>query len=229
MHGLLLDTVCTLWTKIWTVKGKNEFNLSKKDIKKIESRLLNIRLTREIHRTPRSFNAGKWKANEWRFWLLYTSILYLLGILKTKFLSSFALLVCLTHVILSENITIKDLKQCRTDLIQFTGNCEEYYELSAMTFNTHSLLHITDHVYKSGPLSMNSAFSFENGIFLLKQKLTGPKGVLKQLSKCLIQKTILESNLMNTNDNISFDFCRNLLNNSYILGKNFYPLYLLYF
>lgn len=94
-----------------------------------------------------------------------------------------------------------------------------------MTFNTHSLLHITDHVYKSGPLSMNSAFPFKNGIFLLKQKLTGPKGVLKQLSKRLIQKTILESNLMNTNDNISFDVCRDLLNNSYILGKNVSKVY----
>ncbi|XP_029665751.1 uncharacterized protein LOC115237071 [Formica exsecta] len=38
MHGLLLGTVCTLWTKIWTVKGTNKFNLSKKDIKKVEER-----------------------------------------------------------------------------------------------------------------------------------------------------------------------------------------------
>lgn len=131
------------------------------------------------------------------FWVLYTSIPCLLGILGTKFLSSFALLVRSTHILLSENIIVKDLEQCRIDLIQFTGNCEQYYGFSAMTFNTHALVHVIEHVYKSGPLCMTSTFPFENGIFVLKQKLTGPKGVLKQMSKRLIQKTILESRLLN--------------------------------
>lgn len=71
MHTLLLGTVCTLWTKIWTVKGKDKFYLTKEDIKNVERRLLNIRLPREIHRIPRSFTAGKWKASEWRSWVIY--------------------------------------------------------------------------------------------------------------------------------------------------------------
>lgn len=29
MHTLLLGTVCALWTKIWTAKGKDEFHLTK--------------------------------------------------------------------------------------------------------------------------------------------------------------------------------------------------------
>lgn len=220
MHGLLLGTVCNLWKKIWTAKGNDKFNLTKKDIKHIEERLLQIRLPREINRIPRSFNAGKWKASEWRSWGLYTSIPCLLGILGTKFLSSYALLVRSIHILLSENITVKDLEQCKIDLIRFTGDCEKYYGLSAMNFNTHTLLHVIDHVYKSGPLSMTSTFPFENGIFALKQKLTGPKGILKQISKRLIQKTMLESKLLNSLDSIPFRYCRNLLNNSYILRQN---------
>lgn len=104
-----------MWTKIWTAKGKDEFHLTKEDIKNVEKRLLNIRLPREIHRTPRSFNAGKWKASEWRSWVLYISIPCLLGILGTKFLSSFALLVRSTHILLSENITVENLEQNRLE------------------------------------------------------------------------------------------------------------------
>ncbi|XP_024891067.1 uncharacterized protein LOC112466937 [Temnothorax curvispinosus] len=111
MHGMLLGVANTLWTKFWTNNRKEEYNLSKSDIRNIEKRLLSIKLPSEIHRSPRSFNSGKWKASEWRSWILYLSIPCLLGIMKTKYLSSFALLVRCTHKLLSESITIEDLRQ----------------------------------------------------------------------------------------------------------------------
>lgn len=88
-----------------------------------------------------------------------------------------------------------------------------------MNFNTHALLHVVNHVYKSGPLPLTSAFPYENEIFVLKQKLTGPKGALIQLSKRLVQKTMLETELLNTVDNNSLRFCKTILrNHSFLEG-----------
>ncbi|XP_067214367.1 uncharacterized protein [Linepithema humile] len=228
MHGLLLvcvcvcvcGVVCTLWTKFWANIGTKEYNLSKIDKINIEKRLLNIKMPSKIHRSPRSFNSGKWKASEWRSWVLYLSIPCLLRILNTKYLSSFGLLVRCTHKLLSKIITKEDLKKCEIDFIYFTAQCEELYGKSSMNFNTHALLHVVNHVYKSGPLPLTSAFPYENGIFVLKQKLSGPKGALIQLSKRLVQKTMLETELLNTSDNNSSRFCKSILRNHFFLEGN---------
>lgn len=98
-------------------------------------------------------------------------------------------------------------------------NCEEFYGKSSINFNTHALLYVVDNVYKSGPLSSTSAFPYENGIFMLKQKLTSPKGALIQMSKRLIQKTILETELLSTSDDKPSRFCKNILRNHLILKE----------
>lgn len=218
MHGLLLGVVCTLWTKFWSNVGTEKYNLSKTDKKNIERRLLNIKMPSEIHRLPRSFNNGKWKATEWRSWVLYLGVPCLLKILNTKYLSSFALLVRCAHKLLSEVIIVEDLQKCRTDFMYFTAQCEELYGKRSMNFNTHALLHVVDHIFKSGPLPLTSAFPYENGIFLLKQKLTGPKGAIIQMSRRLVQRTMLETELCNAPDNNSSRFCKALFHNYISLG-----------
>lgn len=134
-----------------------------------------------------------------------------MGILNSKYLSSFGLLVRCTHKLLSETITTKDLRKCKLDLIYFTAQCEELYGKSSMTFNTHALLHIVDHVNKSGPLQFTSAFPYENGIYILKQKLSGPKGASVQISKRFVQKMVLETELLNSCDNNASRFCKSIL------------------
>lgn len=83
MHGLLLGVVNTLWAKFWANIGTEEYNLSRTDKRNIEERLLRIKMPSEIHRQARSFNSGKWKASEWRSWILYLSIPSL-GYIKLK-------------------------------------------------------------------------------------------------------------------------------------------------
>lgn len=151
MHGILLGVTRQLW-ELW-IKPGTPWYLDLTNQAEINRRLLNIKPPKEIHRDPRSMkNRSKWKASEWRSWLLFYCIPCLSGILQPNIFRSLLLFVRSIHTLLSMNITENDLIRCEIDLITFVGDCQTIYGKGAMTFNLHSLLHVVQSVRESGPL-----------------------------------------------------------------------------
>ncbi|XP_011688165.1 PREDICTED: uncharacterized protein LOC105450146 [Wasmannia auropunctata] len=189
MHGILLGPVKQLW-EAWTTPGSSYY-LNHAKRKAINERIRNIRVPHEIHRLPRSTSEiSKWKASERLYWALYYSFPCLYGILADRPLKSFMLLIRSLYTLLKTEITEAELRSTEYDLLQFVGECQILYGTSAMTFNVHSLLHVVQSVKKSGPLWATSAFPFENGIYLCKKWLNGPRIVSIQLSTKWLQSNL---------------------------------------
>lgn len=147
MHSVLLGVTKQLWNT-W-----NDKFLKSPQRALIDSRLISIKPPTEIHHVPRVLkDKCKWKAAEWRSWLLFYSIPCLSGILDDELLESYKLFVRSIHKLLSLKITDEDLVQCEIDLLLFVDGCQNFYGTLFMTFNVHSLLHIVSSVRKNGPL-----------------------------------------------------------------------------
>ncbi|CAG9773385.1 unnamed protein product [Ceutorhynchus assimilis] len=186
MHNALLGVVKQVF-EIWTTynysENNNNFYIgSPSTLKLINEKLLNISPPSEIHRKPRSlFERAKWKASEYRSWLLFSSLPCLNGILHNRYLQHFALLQKSIFILLQTNIEQYDLSQCDKYLKQFVKDFETFYGPSAMTFNVHLLTHLVECVTYCGPLWAMSTFPFESNILNLKNFVTGPTGVKWQI------------------------------------------------
>ncbi|GAB1869246.1 Transposase domain-containing protein [Camponotus japonicus] len=169
MHSLLSSVTYEIWNE-WKC-GKSIYKLSNKQIESIEMRYINITPTHDIHRLPRSgilHGKMKPKASEIRFWLLYSSLPCLRGILHDNALNHYILHVRSAYILLKSEISVDELNKCEKDIVRFVCEYEMLYGQQSLTFNLHALLHAVNSTVKSGPLHSNSAFPFESNIFNLK-------------------------------------------------------------
>lgn len=206
-HGILLGVVKTLW-RVWRKQGF----LKARDYAKINERFLKIKRPHEIHRLPRSVtNTSKWKATEWKSWLLYDSVPCLEGILDDACLQSYMLLVKSMFILLKPSTTSDERDLCEMQLLQFVGEYEQLYGKGAITFGVHLLLHLVEAVKRCGPLWAFSTFPFENAIYYFKQKVHSPKGVDHQIANLYVKKEIIKRNIdNNTNNELCQNFCYSL-------------------
>ena len=148
MHGVLIGPFEQLWNT-WLKKDI----ISALDIRNINQHLALTKPIAEIHRLPRNLcKKSKWKASEWKSWLLFFSFSCLKNYLSANYLEYFTLLVNTIFILLKTKITEDELRRCDCDMIQFVGEFEILYGEEAMTFNVHCLLHIVQSVRYSGPL-----------------------------------------------------------------------------
>ncbi|XP_076686458.1 uncharacterized protein LOC143378519 [Andrena cerasifolii] len=180
MHGVTLGVAKQLWD--FCSSAECQYHINAAERKEINYRLTLIRVPHEIHRTPRSLaEKAKWKASEWRSWILFYTPMCLNGILHECAYQSFLLFCQSVYILLKVEITADELKQCEWDLLKFAGECEIMYGDRAPTFNLHSVMHLVDSVRRSGLLWSTSAFHFENGIRVCKSYINGPNNVGHQI------------------------------------------------
>ncbi|XP_074096746.1 uncharacterized protein LOC141525943 [Cotesia typhae] len=205
MHGVLLGVSRQLWA-VWTKPG-TEYYLKPQQRKEIAAHQLKIERPQEIHRLVRTVDhVAKWKASEWESWLLFNSIPCLAGILNEKCFQSYILLVSSIYMLMTDNITERDLIICEINILQFVRDCQILYGVSSITFNLHSLLHIVESVRQSGPLWASSAFPFESMIFLIKRCITGVSGVSNQIINSVLKEKNIQCNIDHNTESIK---CRN--------------------
>ena len=88
----------------------------------------------ENHSVLRGISSkSKWKASEWRSWLLFFGVLCLRDYLPPKCLKHFALLANNIFTLLKLEITEEQLILCDIEMIQFVGQFEILYEQEEMT------------------------------------------------------------------------------------------------
>ena len=134
------------------------------------------------------------------------------GILHESALQHYALLVKSAFTLLQIEVSEAELNECEQDLIKFVAFYEMYYGQENMTFNVHALLHVCESVRQTGPLCMNSAFSFESYIYTLKTFVNGPTAMDQQMARKHFQTLIFKTGnkkLISPSEEV-INYCRDL-------------------
>ena len=190
-------------------------SLSECDIKKIDEVMMKISATQQISRytTPMS-NRKNWKAREWENYILYYSVPILLPILSPTQFNHWLLFVESFYILLQDRIHIDELNTCNQMLHDFVAQTEELYDITAMTFNLHQLLHICENVLNWGPLWTNSTFCFESANYYLLRAIKSANGVTQQVIRFVNlnhKERILEKKLIPTARNAVVKYCNDIL------------------
>ncbi|XP_043473225.1 uncharacterized protein LOC122505576 [Leptopilina heterotoma] len=155
----------------------------------------------EFQRKPRSTKKyKKWKATEFRFFLLYCGPIILKKILSKRLYKHFLLLHCACRILSMDNICIRLNGFAKTFLVQFVKGAKSFYGKSSLTMNLHNLLHVADDARTMNcSLTKISCFPFENFLGKLKVKLRSPLKPLAQICRRLHE----EANVINQKGKIS--------------------------
>lgn len=94
----------------------------------------------------------------------------------------FLLLVYAIYIFLQQNITAKDILQCRKFLLEFVINVPVMYGERYMTSNVHLLPHLADKVEDLGPLWCSSCFYFEDFNGQLRRLFHGTQHIETQIA-----------------------------------------------
>jgi len=187
MHCVCLGAVRRM-LQFWK-RGDRIVRLSNAQILQISEKLIEVRdfIPSEFARRPRSLiELDRWKATEFRQFLLYTGPVVLKSVLQPELYKHF---LCLS---ISIGIMLTDNSDKRERLLDYAGqlirhfvvSCERLYGSDFVVYNIHSLLHIFDDaVFFKCSLDQISSFPFENYLQTVKRLLRSPSNPIVQVVK----------------------------------------------
>lgn len=162
--------------------SQQQLNLLSSNLKK-----LNGKMPREFARQPRSLlYLDKWKAKEFRRFLLYTGPLVLKSVLREEVYSHFLTLTVAMSILLESNQSKRNeyLNYAKELLQYFVEHSPAIYGDTFSTYNVHSLLHLPDDVqHFETSLNEISAFQYENYLFKLKKYVRKSQNPIAQIAK----------------------------------------------
>lgn len=135
----------------------------------------------EFSRKPRTLlEVSRWKATEFRSFLLYIGPIVLKKILNSHCYDNFIALNVAMTILLSPSLN-KFFQYAQELLEFFVKSFEQIYGQHLISSNVHNLIHIVDDYHRYGPLGCCSAFPFENYMQFLKALLRKPDKPLEQV------------------------------------------------
>lgn len=165
MHCVYLGVgkkLLLLW--LGHIKNVSLCRLPSQKINSISIRLLNMKqsITSDFVRSPRGLNEVlRWKATEFRLFILYTGPIAVKLIISKQFYSHFLCLHVAITILLSPRY--EHLLEFANELLSyFVSKFGELYGEEFISHNVHSLLHLCDDYKIYGPLDKCSCFPFEN-------------------------------------------------------------------
>ncbi|XP_077516781.1 uncharacterized protein LOC144127763 [Amblyomma americanum] len=184
MHTVCLGVVRKL-LQTW-VSGPLPYRLSAQQRSILSARLEETSLPSEFARQPRTLEElDRWKAVEFRSFLLYTGPVLLRDLLKSDRYKHFLCLHVAVRILLSDNLCI-EMNRFSSDLLQyFAQHSGKLYGPEFLVYNVHMMCHIADDCLIYGPLDNVSAFPFENCLGQIKRLLRSNKNPLEQVSRRL--------------------------------------------
>jgi len=172
MHLVMLGVMRKL-LNLWLSKGPVSVRLPAKQASKISELLLSLKpcIPIEFARKPRSLiEISRWKATEFRQFLLYTGPVVLKKFLSEDCYSNFMTLNIAMIILLSPNQNDK-IDYADKLLNYFVKSFQHIYGSHYISHNVHGLLHIVDDYRNFGPLDFCSCFPFENFMKILKTSI----------------------------------------------------------
>lgn len=142
-----------------------QVRLQFRDVNIISNHLLSIKnlIPSDFSRKFRGLNeVARWKATEFRLFLLHTGPVVLKGIISNNCYFHFICLHVAFRIILSSNSSEKLVNFSEKILLYFVEKFEELYRAQFISHNVHGLIHVVDDYRKFGSLDKCSCFPFEN-------------------------------------------------------------------
>lgn len=174
-------------------KSDSEFRISPAFRREASARIVQIAAytPREFSRRPRSFfELDRWKATEFRFFLLYIGVYVTKDLLSPSQYKNFVHFVCALRIVCSNDF-LRTLGNTAVSLInKFCKDISSVYdEFVEPIFNTHSVAHLVQDAVegKENPEDIN-CFMFENYLGRLKKMIRTPNKPLSQVCKRLAEK-----------------------------------------
>lgn len=171
------------------VGGPLKTRLSGNKVKELSNHLEALKdfIPREFNRKTRSLTElSRWKATEFRTFLLYVGPLVLKDVVDLAVYEHFMLLHCGFSVLLSKkHISNLGLQLAKTCLDTFIKHSENLYGLEFLVYNVHNLTHLADDASIYGPLDNVSCFPFENYLGKLKSLIKSSTKPLQQICRRL--------------------------------------------
>ena len=203
------------------IRGKREVRISSQQISEISNKLLNLQrfIPKLFARKPRSLaEVDRWKATEYRQFLLYTGKIVLKKILPKALYDHFLVLSVALSILVSPRLTDEFSDYAHKLLVYFVSKSAELYGNDFLVYNVHSLLHLTQDAVTFGCLESCSAFPFENYMQQLKKMVRSTKNPIAQIARRLTERQqVSTARHVPSADRISFK----KPNNAYVLNDTF--------
>ena len=146
-------------------------------------------IPREFVRKPRSLNdVMRWKATEFRQFLLYTGPVVLRDILPESLYENFLLLCVGIMILITPRLCQIHCDYAAQLLTVCVENMKLLYGEGMIVYNVHGLIHLAGDARKFGTLDNFSAFPFENALKCIKKLVRKPSFPLQQLTNRLLEK-----------------------------------------
>ena len=143
-------------------------------------------MPREFSRKPRTLTeVDRWKATEFRQFLLYTGPVILAHALPNPMYKNFLLFSMGIHILISPSLCHAMCDLAHKLLVAFVRHFGDMYGKDKLVYNVHGLVHLANEVRLHGNLDNISAFPFENFLGQLKKMVRSPKNPLQQVIRRL--------------------------------------------
>lgn len=197
MH-LLWEGVTKRFLSYLILKAKSRAKLRASDTNKISCLLKEFCnfIPREFARQPRSLHyVARWKATEYRLFLLYTGVVALKQVLSQELYDLFLLLHVAARIVSCEQLVEKQTYVDFADKLfaAFVEHCAHptVFGPGFVSYNIHSLLHLCDDVRRYGVIENFSGFPFENYLGVIKRLIRSGAKVLQQIARRLAEMNYL--------------------------------------
>lgn len=188
MHAIDLGVTKRL-VLVWT-KGPRFCRLSANQIDLVSKHLISIRhcIPYVFNRKPRGLNEVKlWKATEFHTFLLYTGVIVLRKILNEDQYVHFLCLAVAMRILFSQKLMEIHVTFAEELLTYFFEKSKTLYGRKFISYNVHSLLHISDVARWNGSLRSVTAYRFENNMSILKRSVRGTGNPIVQICNRLAE------------------------------------------
>ena len=165
--------------------------LGRRTLDKLSQKLVSLcpAIPSDFVRKPRTVTEVlRWKATEFRQFLLYTGPVILHEILTEKLYHHFMLLSVAIRILASAEYSLSFADYANELLILFVNEAGKLYGNEIYVYNVHCLIHLASDVRNLGPLDYFSAFPFENKLGQLKRMVRKPQFPLQQIVNRLAER-----------------------------------------
>lgn len=197
MHNICLGVMRKL-LHTW-LHGNLKVRLCSRLVNLLSKKLIELKafIPIEINRKPTSLDElSRWKASEFRTFLLYVGPVTLYNLLDIAVYEHFLLLhVSISILISTSHIDMFGYEFSSQILNIFVKHCEVLYGPEFMIYNVHLLSHIVDDVINYGSLDNFSAFPFENFLGQIKRLVKSPNNPLPQVYRRLKEYSMMYNSI----------------------------------
>lgn len=196
MHLVCLGVVRRLLLYWKGPVGPLSVRLGSRAVKDLSQKLVALcpHIPSDFSRKPRSVvEVLRWKATEFRQFLLYTGPVILREILSKSLYDHFLLLSVAIRILACPHLAMTFCDYANELLCLFVSEAGKLYGREVYVYNVHCLIHLAGDVKNLGTLDNFSAFPFENKLGQLKKMIRKPQFPIQQIVYRLAERDQVKS------------------------------------